>query len=81
MIRVMAAVLAILFIAFLWWVTTRGGRPGTIPGRLVAWLVAIIIFLVAMAIAAPTVASNIFVGFAHGIAAAVEGIARFLRLL
>jgi hypothetical protein len=79
MISVMAAVLAVLLVIFVWYIATHG--KGLVVARLMAWLLLILAILVLVAIKDPGLAGSALAGFAHGISQAVSGLVNFIKAL
>jgi nucleoside permease NupC len=73
----MAAILAVIFVIAIWWLTTHG--KGNLASRLVAWLLLTAAILLAIAINDPRLAGSILEGFAVGIGNAAKALTQFLK--
>lgn len=81
MIAVMAGVLAVLLVVFVWWIATNRRAKGLVVARLMAWLLLILAILVLVAIKDPGMAGSALAGFAHGIGQATSGLVDFIKAL
>jgi hypothetical protein len=70
------AVIAVLAVVALWWVSTHG--KGTAPGRLVAWGSMAVIVWVLVGFKDPGTAGTMAQDFAAGISQAASGFGGFL---